>query len=67
MTNETGRDGGKKLALCHDARFNVVELQPSVVTHHLAWRWGGCRGWVEKKDKKNEKKREHCLTLTQKG
>lgn len=66
MTDEAGRNAGDKATLRHDAGFDVVELQASVVTHHLAWRGGGWRGWVEKKDK-NEKKREHCLTLTQKG
>lgn len=55
MTNEAGWDAGKKSPLCHDACFNVVELQTSVITHHLAWRWGGWRGRVEKKDKKRKK------------
>lgn len=36
MADEAGRDAGKKPPLCHDARFDVVELQTSVVTHHLA-------------------------------
>lgn len=36
MTNEAGRDAGNKSTLCHDARFDVVELQTRVVTHHLA-------------------------------
>lgn len=64
MTNEAGRDAGNKSTLCHDACFDVVELQPSVVTHHLAWRRGGCRGWVEKKDKKRKEKRTLSDTNT---
>lgn len=36
MTNEAGWDTGNKSAVCHDACFDAVELQTSVVAHHLA-------------------------------
>ena len=64
MSDEAGRDAGNKPTLRHDARFDVVELQTSVVAHHLAWRWGGWRGWVEKKDKKRKEKRTLSDTNT---
>lgn len=56
MTYEAGRNSRDEAALRHDARFNVVELQASVIAHHLAWKRGGWRGWVEKKDTKTKRK-----------
>lgn len=56
MADEAGWDAGDVAALGHDACFDVVELQSSVITHHLACRRGGWRGWVEKKDKKTKRK-----------
>lgn len=58
VSDEAGRNAGDEASLRHDAGLDVVELQTSVVTSHLAWRGGeGGGDGLKRKTKRKTKKK----------